>query len=110
MKFQALLLGIFVSLPLFAQESGDSTYLAARDAFRAGDRAKLAQVAPQLTSHPLVAYVEYWQLVPRLRSTDPVVVTEVESFFDGEHLWSLQRTMFSGLGQNRPCPFRDVIF
>ena len=61
--------------------AADQQFLVARDAARAGDRAKLAQVAPQLTSHPLVAYVEYWQLVPRLRSADPVVVTEVESFF-----------------------------
>ncbi len=61
--------------------AADQQFLVARDAARAGDRAKLAQLAPQLTNHPLVAYVEYWQLVPRLRSADPVVVTEVESFF-----------------------------
>jgi soluble lytic murein transglycosylase len=61
--------------------AADQRFLAARDAARAGDRSKLAQLAPQLASHPLAAYVEYWQLVPRLRSADPVVVTEVESFF-----------------------------
>ena len=38
MKFHALLLSLFVSLPLFAQDSRDSAFLAARDAFRAGDR------------------------------------------------------------------------
>jgi soluble lytic murein transglycosylase len=67
-----------VATPLSA---ADQQFLVARDAARAGDRAKLAQLAPQLAGHPLVAYVEYWQLVPRLRSADPVVVTEVESFF-----------------------------
>ena len=61
--------------------AADQRFLAARDAARAGDRSKLAQLAPQLASHPLAAYVEYWQLVPRLRSADPVVATEVESFF-----------------------------
>ena len=62
MKFQALLLGFFVSLPLFAQESGDSTYLAARDAFRAGDRAKLGRAAEQIGKHELAPYVENYQL------------------------------------------------
>ena len=62
MKFQALLLGLFVSLPLFAQESGDSTYLAARDAFRAGDRAKLGRAAEQIGNHELAPYVENYQL------------------------------------------------
>ena len=61
--------------------AADQQFLVARDAARAGDRAKLAQLAPQLTGHPLAAYVEYWQLVPRLRSADPVVATEVERFF-----------------------------
>ena len=61
--------------------AADQRFLAARDAARASDRAKLAQLAPQLASHPLAAYVEYWQLVPRLRSADPAVVTEVETFF-----------------------------
>src|SRR5512134_3885080 len=57
----------------------DQAFLAARDAVKNGDRAKLAQLAPQLASHPLVAYVEYWQLVPRLRS-DPVIGVQVEEF------------------------------
>jgi len=57
----------------------DQAFLAARDAVRNGDRAKLAQLAPQLASHPLAAYVEYWQLVPRLRS-DPAINVQVEEF------------------------------
>jgi soluble lytic murein transglycosylase len=57
----------------------DQAFLAARDAVRNGDRAKLAQLAPQLAPHPLAAYVEYWQLVPRLRS-DPAVSVQVEEF------------------------------
>ena len=57
----------------------DQAFLAARDAVKNGDRAKLAQLAPQLASHPLVAYVEYWQLVPRLRS-DPTINVQVEEF------------------------------
>ncbi len=64
-----------------ALSAADQQFLAARDAARSGNRAKLAQLAPQLANHPLVAYVEYWQLAPRLRSADPAVVTAVEDFF-----------------------------
>ena len=62
MKFPALLLALFVSLPLFAQEGRDSTYLAARDAFRAGDRARLDRAAGQIGKHELAPYVENYQL------------------------------------------------
>jgi soluble lytic murein transglycosylase len=58
----------------------DQAFLAARDAARSGDTAKLVQLAPQLASHPLAAYVEYWQLAARLR-TDPIVEPRVEAFF-----------------------------
>ena len=59
--------------------AADQAFLAARDAARNGDRAKLAQLAPQLASHPLAAYVEYWQLAARLR-TDAAVAAKVEEF------------------------------
>ena len=62
MKFPALLVGLFVSLPLFAQNSGDSTFLAARDAFRAGNRVKLDRAAEQIGNHELAPYVENYQL------------------------------------------------
>ncbi|MBP5997722.1 MAG: lytic transglycosylase domain-containing protein [Azonexus sp.] len=62
MKFHALLLSLFVSLPLFAQDSRDSAFLAARDAFRAGDRNKLERAAGQLGNHELAPYVENYQL------------------------------------------------
>ena len=62
MKFRVLLLGLFVSLPLFAQDSRDSAFLAARDAFRAGDRAKLERAAGQLGNHEIAPYVESFQL------------------------------------------------
>ncbi len=58
----------------------DQQFLDAYDAARKGDRVKLGQLAPQLANHPLAAYVEYWQLVPRLRS-DPAVAAEVDEFF-----------------------------
>lgn len=63
-----------------ALSAADQTFLDARDAARAGNRARLAQLAPQLAAHPLAAYVEYWQLAPQLRN-DPSAAAQVEDFF-----------------------------
>jgi soluble lytic murein transglycosylase len=62
MKFPALLLCLAAVLPAFAQDARDSAYLAARDAFRAGDRAKLERAAGQIGNHELAPYVENYQL------------------------------------------------
>jgi len=59
----------------------DQAFLSARDAARLGNRERLAQLAPQLTAHPLASYVEYWQLTLQLREDDPRVASEVEAFF-----------------------------
>src|SRR5512137_2826398 len=59
----------------------DQAFLNARDAARLGNRERLAQLAVQLTAHPLLSYVEYWQLAPRLRQDDPSVARDVEAFF-----------------------------
>jgi soluble lytic murein transglycosylase len=63
-----------------ALSPADQAFLDAREASRTSDRNRLAQLAPQLASYPLVAYVEYWQLVPRLR-TEPDAAMQVEAFF-----------------------------
>lgn len=44
----------------------DERFLAARDAFRAGDRARLERLAEELRGHDLEDYVEYYQTVIRL--------------------------------------------
>ena len=59
----------------------DQAFLDARDAARLGNRERLAQIAPRLAAHPLVSYVEYWQLVPRLRQDDPAVADDAATFF-----------------------------
>ena len=79
MKFQALLLSLFVALPLFAQESRDGTYLTARDAFRAGDRARLDRAAAQLGNHELMPYVENYQLRMAIDQGDS---SALRAFFD----------------------------
>ena len=70
MKFQALLLALFVSLPLFAQDSGESAYLSARDAFRAGNRLKLDRAAEQVGNYELAPYVENYQLRMNMEQGD----------------------------------------
>jgi soluble lytic murein transglycosylase len=63
-----------------ALSAADQAFLDAREAARTGNRSRLAQLAPALLTHPLAAYVEYWLLVPTLRS-DSSAVTTVEAFF-----------------------------
>src|SRR3954465_14554183 len=52
----------------------DRDFLAAREAYRAGDNQKLDKVAAVLDKHPLAAYVRYWQLQGRLDDIDPGAV------------------------------------
>jgi len=60
----------------------DDLFLAARDAFRLGDREKLAALAARLQGHPLAVWVEYWQLNLRLKSDEPARVdAAVAEFF-----------------------------
>lgn len=76
MKFHAFLLALFVSLPIFAQDSRDSTFLAARDAFRAGDRNKLDRAAAQIGNHELAPYVENYQLRMNMDQGDPAALRD----------------------------------
>ena len=65
MKFHVFGLGLLIaslSAPIFAQDSRDTAYLYARDAFRSGDRNKLERAASQLGNHELAAYVENYRL------------------------------------------------
>jgi soluble lytic murein transglycosylase len=74
MKFPAVLLCLFVAFPLSAQEGRDGTYLSARDAFRAGDRARLDRAAAQIGSHELAPYVENYQLRMNMEQGDPAAL------------------------------------
>ena len=54
--------------------SADDQFLAARDAARAGDRAKLERLAPELQGYELEVYVDYWRLLLDLSTTDPATI------------------------------------
>ncbi len=62
MKFRLLVLSLFLSFPLFAQDSRDLAFLTARDGFRAGDRNKLERATAQLGNHELAPYAESYRL------------------------------------------------
>ncbi len=62
--------------------SADDAFLAAREAYRVGDRERLALLAARTAGHPLEAYVEFWQLALRLRTDDAARVdADVADFF-----------------------------
>ncbi|HEY8049368.1 MAG TPA: transglycosylase SLT domain-containing protein, partial [Ramlibacter sp.] len=56
----------------------DAPVLDAYQAFKLGDRAKLAQLLPQVQGHPLEPWVAYWELKSRLDTAQPA---EVQDFF-----------------------------
>ncbi len=66
MKFAVFCCAVLAALPLSfaasAQDSRDTLFLTARDAFRAGDRNKFDRVAPQVAGHELAPYVESYRL------------------------------------------------
>lgn len=76
-----LLALVFCALPgvsAAAPAAGkDDRFLAARDAFRAGDRAKLERLAGELRGHDLEDYVDYYQTTMRLPDQlDPATARE----------------------------------
>ncbi len=78
MKFRlaAFLLSLFSFMAHAATGgvSSDERFLAARDAARAGDRAKLERIAPELQGYELEAYVDYWRVLLDLASADPATI------------------------------------
>jgi soluble lytic murein transglycosylase len=60
-----------------ALAGGDDDFLAARDAFRAGDAVKLSAFAQRLKQSPLEVYLAYYQLKLKLETVD---VGEIRGF------------------------------
>ena len=70
------------AVPAAAAQTADDTFLAAREAFRAGDRERLAALAGRLGDHPLAVWVEYWRTSLRLRGDEPARAdAAVQQFF-----------------------------
>ena len=58
----------------------DQAFLNARDAARLGDRERLASAAARLADHPLGMYLDYWQLLERIRVAEPRADADVAQF------------------------------
>ncbi|MBI2960569.1 MAG: lytic transglycosylase domain-containing protein [Betaproteobacteria bacterium] len=78
-----VLTAVLTLLPLLALAakgpSPEEAVRAARDAYRAGNAAKLAKAAASLNGHVLAPYGEYWQLSPKLDGAQP---GDVRAFLD----------------------------
>ena len=71
--FLALVLTVFTSPSAIAQtpaqganSASDSVLLDMNQAFKRGDRKRLAQLLPQARGHALEAWAAYWELKARL--------------------------------------------
>ena len=69
----AAILALCLSFAAFGQPT-DGDFAAARDAYRAGDSARLERLAPRLKGHLLEPYVAYWRLRLKLDDADPSTV------------------------------------
>src|SRR5215470_645144 len=78
----ATLLVALVAAPALSQPA-DADFLAARDAFRAGDSARLDGVAPRLRGHLLEPYVAYWQIALKLDDADSERVQAFLARYEG---------------------------
>jgi soluble lytic murein transglycosylase len=71
-------LGSGAALATAKQPGQDEAFLAAAEAFRAGDALRLARHAARLEGHVLKPYLDYWSLSLRLREAQ---APEVNAFF-----------------------------
>jgi peptidoglycan lytic transglycosylase len=69
----AVCAGACIAVAASAQPS-DADFAAARDAYRAGDAARLERIAPRLAGYLLEPYVTYWRLRLKLDEADPAAV------------------------------------
>ena len=78
-----LITAAFCALPAHGATQDDN-FLAARDAFRAGDAVKLERYARTLSGYALEPYVTYWQLKLRLEEATPAEIrAHIERLKDG---------------------------
>lgn len=82
-RFAPLLLAL--ALPAFAQ-NGDAAFLIARDAFRAGDIAKLERAIGQLGNHELAPYAENYRLRMWMEKGDPSTIRDFLQRNDGSYV------------------------
>jgi len=120
MKFRLFLVGLSLSTSLFAQ-GGDTAFLTARDAFRAGDINKLERAASQLGNHELAPYVESYRLRMWIDKGDPSDLRDFLQRNEGSYVaeklradwirWLAKRSMWNEVDAEFPrllAPDADV--
>jgi soluble lytic murein transglycosylase len=79
MKLRTILASLAVTLLGCAQaQPRDDVLLQMQDAFRQGNKARLAQLLPLAQGHALEAWAAYWELRSRLETAPP---QEIQQFF-----------------------------
>ena len=80
MQLRRILTLIVLALigPVQAQSRGDDAIVAMQQAYRQGDRARLAQLLPQVSGNVLEPWGAYWELKNRLESAS---AQEIQDFF-----------------------------
>ncbi|CAM3711858.1 lytic transglycosylase domain-containing protein [Paracidovorax anthurii] len=71
--------------PVLAQNRGDDALLQMQQAYRKGDRQKLAQLLPDLRGHVLEPWGAYWELRARLDQATPQEVAAFLQRFAGTY-------------------------
>ena len=59
---RTLFIGACMTVAAVAHANDDAAFLAARDAFSAGNRQAFERYATGLQSHPLASYIDYYRL------------------------------------------------
>ena len=108
MQFSAILTlivlaaGLNFPLPAAAQTKGDDTILELNQAFKRGDKKRLATLLPQAAGHPLEPWAAYWDMKLRLDVATPAEVQEFLAKYAGSYQEDrLRNDWLQLLGQRR---------
>jgi soluble lytic murein transglycosylase len=84
-KILTLILALLVSGAQAQVRGGDEQILEMQQAFRQGNKAKLAQLLPQVRGHLLEPWAAYWELRSRLESASVAEIQEFLTRFAGTY-------------------------
>ena len=103
-----MLCGALAGFPMFSSAQSDDDFMAAREAFRIGNRTKLDAAALRLRTHQLYPYVQYWQMRQRLADAKPDDVrAAIAQLSDGPLAERLRNDWLSSLGKRESWELFD---
>ena len=80
-----LVIGTFSALGSQAQTRGDDAILEINQAFKKGDRKRVAALLPQVATHPLEPWAAFWDMKLRLETAAPTEVQEFLAKYSGTY-------------------------